>query len=125
MVKALKKSKYISLKKASKLSGYSSDYLGQLIREGKLHGKQVYSNVAWVTTEKSVQEYLNNKKKPSDGLTLLKKRISFYRIFKTLKVLGIIIAIIIFLFIFYIASVSIDRKINKNALEKAQTENGI
>ncbi len=58
-----KEAKYITLKEASKMTGYSPDYLGQLIRKGKLEGKQVYLNVAWMTTEEAVAEYLekNNK----------------------------------------------------------------
>lgn len=48
----------ITLKEASKLSGYSPDYIGQLIRQGKLSGKQVYSSVAWVTTEDAVLNYV-------------------------------------------------------------------
>lgn len=53
---------YITLKEAAKMSGYSPDYLGQLIRKGKLAGKQVYLNVAWVTTEQALKEYLENNK---------------------------------------------------------------
>ncbi|MGC9599439.1 MAG: hypothetical protein ABSE18_03580 [Minisyncoccia bacterium] len=50
--------KYITLKEAAKLSGYAPDYLGQLIRKGKLQGKQIYLNVAWVTTEEAIREYM-------------------------------------------------------------------
>ncbi len=52
----------ITLKEASKLTGYTPDYLGQLIRQGKLPGKQVYSSVAWVTTEEAVLSYLESAK---------------------------------------------------------------
>ena len=55
-------SKFITLKEASKITGYSPDYLGQLIRKGKLKGKQVYLNVAWMTTEEAIKEYLDNNK---------------------------------------------------------------
>lgn len=65
---------YITLKEAAKMSGYSPDYLGQLIRKGKLAGKQIYLNVAWVTTEKALKDYLGNNKvvngKSSFGMTL-------------------------------------------------------
>ncbi len=54
---------YITLKEASARFGYSQDYLGQLIRKGKLEGKLVYSHVAWVTTEEAVQEYIGGAKK--------------------------------------------------------------
>lgn len=51
--------KLISLKEAAQISGYSSDYIGQLIRAGKIPGKQVYCNVAWMTTAEDVVNYKN------------------------------------------------------------------
>ncbi len=58
------KDKYITLKEAGEISGYSSDYIGQLIRQGKISGKQVYYNVAWITTKQEINKYLGNKNKP-------------------------------------------------------------
>ena len=58
-----KEKQFISLKEAAKMSGYSPDYVGQLIRSGKLSGKQIFSNVAWVTTEDAILEYLQKEKK--------------------------------------------------------------
>lgn len=52
---------YITLKEAAALANYSPDYVGQLIRAGKIKGEQVYSNVAWVTTEDEVIAYLKDK----------------------------------------------------------------
>jgi hypothetical protein len=40
-----KEKEYISLKEAADITGYSSDYIGQLIRSGKLEGKQVFQHV--------------------------------------------------------------------------------
>lgn len=54
---------YITLKEAGEISGYSPDYVGQLIRRGKLEGKQVYANVAWVTTKDALRGYLAEKGK--------------------------------------------------------------
>ena len=54
---------YITLKEAGEISGYSPDYIGQLIRRGKLEGKQVYANVAWVTTKNALEGYLRDKGK--------------------------------------------------------------
>jgi uncharacterized membrane protein len=54
--------RYITLKEAARISGYAPDYLGQLIRKGKLAGKQIYLNVAWVTTEQALREYLESNK---------------------------------------------------------------
>ena len=52
---------YITLKEAAKLANYTPDYVGQLIRAGKIKGEQVYSQVAWVTTPEEVQAYLSDK----------------------------------------------------------------
>lgn len=57
--------KYISLKEAAEISGYSADYVGQLIRQGKLPGKQVFSHVSWMTTEDAVRAYIEEKGKVS------------------------------------------------------------
>ena len=70
--------KYISLKEAAAMSGYSADYIGQLIRGGKLEGKQVFSNVSWVTTEDAIHEYLQKNKKgdvPETFLDRVRNRI--------------------------------------------------
>ena len=48
----------ITLREASKISGYNPDYLGFLIREGKLRGKKVGRN--WLTTREDVKYYLDN-----------------------------------------------------------------
>lgn len=52
--------KFISLKKAAEISGYTQDHLGYLIREKKLGGKKVGRN--WFTTEKALNVYLLTKK---------------------------------------------------------------
>jgi len=52
----------ISLKEAAKISGYSADYIGQLIRTGKIPGRQVYSNIAWMTTAQAVMDYKSKGK---------------------------------------------------------------
>lgn len=48
----------ITLREASKISGYNSDYLGYLIREGKMNGRKVGRN--WMTTTEDVKYYLAN-----------------------------------------------------------------
>lgn len=52
------KKKYITLKEAAHFSGYTADYLGQLIRKGKLPGKRIFLNEAWVTSEEDVRAYM-------------------------------------------------------------------
>ena len=58
------KQKYISLKEAAKISGYSPDYIGYLIRTGKITGKQVYCHIAWMTTAEAV---LAHKQREQSG----------------------------------------------------------
>ena len=50
----------ISLKEASKISGYHPDYLSYLIRKGKIEGKRIGRD--WFTTEKAIRTYLSTKK---------------------------------------------------------------
>ncbi len=57
---------YITLKEASEQFGYTQDYLGQLIRKGKIPGKLVYSHVAWVTTPEAVDAYKRKAKGKKD-----------------------------------------------------------
>jgi hypothetical protein len=57
-----RKEGYITLKEASERFGYSQDYLGQLIRKGKIDGKLVYSHVAWVTTPEAIEQYIDDDK---------------------------------------------------------------
>jgi hypothetical protein len=48
--------KYITLREASLISGYNSDYLSSLIRSGRIYGKKVGKN--WLTTEADIRKYL-------------------------------------------------------------------
>ncbi|HAO64636.1 TPA: hypothetical protein DCQ44_01495 [Candidatus Taylorbacteria bacterium] len=48
----------ITLREASKISGYNFDYLGFLIRSGKLNGRKVGRN--WMTTTVDVKYYLEH-----------------------------------------------------------------
>lgn len=50
--------KYISASRASKISGYNSDYLGQLCRSGKLDCK--FISRVWFVTEESLLEHQKN-----------------------------------------------------------------
>jgi hypothetical protein len=53
----LLKKKSLSLKEAAVISGYTPDYIGSLIRKGKLTGKKVYSGVSWMVNEKDIKKY--------------------------------------------------------------------
>jgi hypothetical protein len=46
----------ISLREASKMTPYSSEYLGLLVRKGKLEGQKIEGK--WMTTTQAVDSYL-------------------------------------------------------------------
>jgi len=50
--------KLLTLKEAAQISGYAPDYIGQLIRKGKLPGKQVYTNFAWMVGEQDLKNFM-------------------------------------------------------------------
>ncbi len=60
---------YLTLKQASERFGYSPDYIGQLIRKGKIEGKQIVANVAWVTTEAAMRDYISGNTPLSSAAT--------------------------------------------------------
>lgn len=123
---ASRKDKQITLKEAAELSGYSADYVGQLIRQGKIAGEQVYANVAWVTTEEAVLSYLNKTRSgdakkdagPSflDSLTP-EKLSNFYVTFGKI----VLIAVSLFaLFLLYVLAVSLDERMERSFLDKVE-----
>ncbi len=131
--------KYLSLKEASQISGYAPDYVGQLIRQGKLPGKQVYSNVAWVTTEEALRDYLNKQPRAKqasaaelDSAAGIGREVGkadelidstlpkFLKIF----LYGVVVVSLCFaVILFYIISVQIDAKVKANAIKQSQMDN--
>jgi hypothetical protein len=121
---------YISLREAAQITGYSPDYIGQLIRAGKLHGKQVFSNVAWMTTKSALEEYAQKDRKQEKvekkGWSLKKYSIDSltnlytYGMWGVAGILGLCIVGML-----YVLAVSIDNKIEKRYLEKIQYDREI
>jgi len=78
--------KYLPLKKTAKLFGYSSDYIGYLIRGGRVRGKKVHKNLSWQVEKHSLIKYCEAQKReikplfPKKDLLSLNKaaRISDY-----------------------------------------------
>lgn len=127
------KEKLITLKEAAKISGYAPDYIGQLIRKGKLPGRQIYCNVQWMTTREAVLEYLKRDKKeeagnPQKGLVEFFRRlkVKFLEKLKPDQLVKIslwlvaALAALFALFLFYIFSVNIEKKIEKETIEKTR-----
>jgi hypothetical protein len=48
---------FITLKEAARISGYVSDYIGWLVRNGKILGKKIYSEISWQVNEASFKKY--------------------------------------------------------------------
>lgn len=120
------KEKYISMKEASALSGYTADYVGQLIRSGKLSGKQVFSHVAWMTTEDALEEYIDKNKKgntpvvASNWIEKIATSVDLPLVYKVILGLTITLAATFILFLIYILSVSFDKHIDKSYQQKIE-----
>lgn len=120
-----KNEEYISLRQAAELSGYSADYVGQLIRQGKLQGKQVFSNVSWMTTEEAIREYIAQKGKVSaskyGAFADLKERYSspekLAALLKPLLWGAIAIFSVTALFLLFVLAIGIDHRLEQRSLE--------
>lgn len=124
--------KFITLKEAAEISGYAPDYIGQLIRKGKLPGKQVYCNVAWMTTEGSVRRYLeankgqkNNSeaksgwaKKFASLKAKIKPQIDMMRLPQIILYTIIVFSICFFVLLLYIFCIDIERQRQKSLIKK-------
>jgi len=125
---------HITLKEAAALSGYAPDYIGQLIRKGRLYGKQVYFKTAWVTTENALLEYIKKEKSgaknaiPGSAAEKMQRfenrMFSESRLSKFLQVLsyiGIVFSILLCLVLFYILSVNIDHALERRAVQQIES----
>jgi hypothetical protein len=65
----MEENKFLTLKEAAQISGYAPDYIGQLIRKGKLPGKQVYTSFAWMISEQDLKNYMSNARQQQEKQT--------------------------------------------------------
>lgn len=111
---------YLTLKEASERTEYTPDYIGQLIRSGKIEGKQVYSNALWVANESSLRMYLDSKGKEShfkgESLTLPQLP-DFVR---PLLYIVIVCSAIFLVILIHVLSVTIDRVITSSVQDNAE-----
>lgn len=129
----------ISLKEAAKESGYSADYIGQLIRTGKIPGKQVYTNISWMTTAEAVLDYKNaskaNQKSPGVGSKMLRSRRKLmmelgiiklvFQNFKSAIPLIVIIFIIFTALVYSVFYFSMDKNIENKAVNTSENNSNI
>ena len=120
-----KEAGFITLKEASERFGYAPDYIGQLIRKGKVEGKQVYANLAWMTTAEAIEDYMAKEKgvsKPvptkaswlvqlSEFLFAEEASRSLY-FFLRGTIAFLVVSILI---LFYFISIAIDHRLIENA----------
>lgn len=113
---------YLTLKEASERTEYTPDYIGQLIRAGKIEGKQVYSNVAWVANESSLRNYLELKGKESrlssSPQTLVQE---FPNLIRPLLYAVIAFAAVLLVVFVHVLSVTIDRAIASALQDETST----
>jgi predicted DNA-binding transcriptional regulator AlpA len=131
---------YLTLKEAAQRSGYSADYIGQLIRSGKLSGKKVYTNVAWVTTQDELDAYLSRRSGSTGSAALsVKERVAcrvrrarsmlqpdslLARTLQGALYLSIGVSVVALLSLFYVFSVTVDEMLEERAIERAQAQVG-
>jgi hypothetical protein len=124
---------FISLKEAAELSGYSPDYVGQLIRAGKLRGKQVYSNVAWVTTREDLDRYMQSRQgstqsskngSVSDAAVQAQNRLLLWlqspMVIRNIMYVAIAISAAFLIMLFYIFSVVTEKRLHERALQRLE-----
>src|SRR3989344_3242721 len=117
-----KKAGFITLKEASERFGYAPDYIGQLIRKGKLEGRQVYANMAWMTTPEALEEYIAKEKGAGkaekekftlDRLmdTVFGKKLNKVLVWMLYGALGFLAAFLLVLF--YVLSILLEHHLNE------------
>ena len=118
---------YISLKEAAKISGYSSDYVGQLIRSGKLEGKQVFSNVAWMTTEKAIRNYIQRQNGTADNhnalpgfLDKVRSSISITNAYTALNLFAMCVLGLFIVFLISVIAIAIDHKVERAYVQQLE-----
>jgi hypothetical protein len=134
-----KEAGYITLKEASERFGYAPDYIGQLIRKGKIEGKQVHANVAWMTTAEAMEEYLaeagekraaKSEPQPSKfsfGVLVSELSLKLFssRMTRILRVLFWVLSallVLALLFVFYLLATQLDRASAERAQMRLDAE---
>lgn len=105
---------YLTLKEAADKTEYTPDYIGQLIRAGKIEGKQVYSSVAWVANESSLKQYLATRGKDGSfsGDTSTLEQLPEY--LRPLLYLIIVTSVVFIVILLHVLSVAIDKALSRS-----------
>ena len=111
---------YLTLKEAADKTEYTPDYIGQLIRAGKIEGKQIYSSVAWVANENSLKQYLEARGKDAtfDADTSAFEQLPEY--LRPLLYLVIVASIVFIVILLHVLSVALDHALSRSYEESPQ-----
>ncbi|MFH1894750.1 MAG: hypothetical protein ABH813_02515, partial [Patescibacteria group bacterium] len=92
---------YLTLKQASEITGYSSDYIGSLIRKKILKGKRFYKLNSWETDKNTIEGYSQYKKSKKFLISSFfwTARNNFHKLF--LKISKYAVAFAVFVFIVF------------------------
>ncbi len=113
---------FITLKEAAKLTNYSPDYVGQLIRSGKIRGEQVYASTVWVTTPEEVLAYMQNKKRTVRTSSSFFKKKFLTGIFSSYSfAIFVVLAVIVLMVFQYILYVLIDHNLHNKYLAQVSS----
>jgi hypothetical protein len=105
---------YLTLKEAADKTEYTPDYIGQLIRAGKIEGRQIYSSVAWVANESSLKQYLATRGKDasfSDSASTFEQLPEYMR---PLLYLVIGFSIVFIVILLHVLSLTIDKALSRS-----------
>ena len=107
----------ISLNQAAKISGYTQDYLGYLIRTGEMNG--IKKGRVWFTTEEEVNNYLFKKK-------VRRKEFAILEFFSPSRVKNIIFVSVIILagLFFFFSTVSKNKTAPAEIIQSAVNSDG-
>ncbi len=105
---------YLTLKEAADRTEYTPDYIGQLIRTGKIEGKQVYSSVAWIANENSLKSYLaaRGKKTSFENESSPFQQLPEY--LRPLLYVVIVASIVFIVLLLHVLSVAMDKALSRS-----------
>jgi hypothetical protein len=105
---------YLTLKEAADKTEYTPDYIGQLIRAGKIEGKQIYSSVAWVANENSLKQYLETRGKDASFSAETSAFEQLPEYLRPLLYLVIVASIVFIVILLHVLSVALDRALTRS-----------
>lgn len=110
--------KVISLNQAAKLSGYTQDYLGYLVRKGEI--KATKKGKVWFTTEEEVNNYIFKKKVLHKELAIK----DFFSPTRSKRIFWAVILITIFFSFVFLSNVSKKNFLDEAEIQSAEVSDG-